>query len=73
MDRVIKSLGLHVSRVKIVFPKAPKRHVTIMGKEVASWFDIKYRGKETLTEPFDKAFSESEVLDSFSRYASVYA
>ena len=64
----VGALGEYKDKVKVICPKAPIRHVTLLKEKASSWFDIKYRGEESFQVPFDEAFSSEEVNDSFEKY-----
>ena len=55
------SLGSQKDKTKIICPKAPIRHATVLKENVSSWFDIKFRGEDSFKVPFDQAFSYQEV------------
>jgi predicted esterase len=54
-------------KCRIVLPSADVRPVTIMKKEVVSWYDIKFRSEKSFLVDFDEAFSSAEVHDSFQK------
>ena len=44
----------------MIYPKAPVRHVSMLNKQVPSWFDLKVpRSSDNFIVPFDQAFSAS--------------